>query len=58
MQMIDLAFAHQAQIILGHYPTDGQIQCESHLFKEVQAKIPLERQPLGLSTPSNIQLLR
>lgn len=38
MQMIDLAFAHQAQIIFGHYTTDGQLQCESHLFKERQAK--------------------
>lgn len=33
MQMLDLAFAHQVQIGFGHYPTDGQIRCELHLFK-------------------------
>lgn len=58
MQMIDLAFARQAQIIFGRDPTDGQIQCEPHLSKEMQVKIPLESQSLGFYTPSNIQLLR
>jgi len=47
MQMIDLAFAHQAQISSGHYPTDGQIRCELHLFKERQATNPFKKMVSG-----------
>lgn len=40
MQMLDLASAYHVQISFGHYPTDGQIRCELHLFKERQGTNP------------------
>lgn len=43
MQMIDLAFARQAWISFGHYPTDGQIRCELNLFEEKQATNPFKK---------------
>lgn len=58
MQMIDIVFAHQAEIIFGLYPTDGQIKCELHLFKEGQATIPLKRWSLRLAIIINAELLK